>query len=346
MAKKIAVVLFNLGGPDSIQAVRPFLFNLFSDKAIIRIPGIFRYILAWFIASKREPVAADIYRHIGGKSPILPLTKNQASALEFALNTDQDTVYKTFIAMRYWHPMTKETVSQVKAFSPDEIFLLPLYPQFSTTTTGSSVRAWEKEAQKHGLKVTTRVVGCYPTEFHFIDAHAALIADYLEKATEFGKPRLVFSAHGLPEKIVKQGDPYAWQVERTAEAIVAKLGRDTLDWRVSYQSRVGPVKWLEPSTEHEIQQAGIDKVPLVIVPVAFVSEHSETLVELDIEYKKLADAKGVPGYFRVPALGDSPLYIQSLASMCKVMLEGHLMKYAFGGGRLCPPEFSACLCKR
>lgn len=346
MAKKIAVVLFNLGGPDNLQAVRPFLFNLFNDKAIIGLPGIFRYVLAKFISARRDPVAQEIYKHLGGRSPILPLTESQSTALEVQLNQSGDDVFKTFIAMRYWHPMTEETVKNVKAFSPDEIFLVPLYPQFSTTTTGSSIKKWKAAAKKQGLEVTTRVIGCYPTQEDFIQAHAKLIADYYAKAEIHGKPRILFSAHGLPEKIVKRGDPYAWQVERTANAVMEKLHLENPDWRVCFQSRVGPVKWLEPSTDNEIMQAGKDNVPLVIVPIAFVSEHSETLVELDIEYKKIADKYGVPAYLRVPALGDNENYIKALAEMCKVMLGGNLMKYAFGEGRLCPPEFSQCLCKR
>lgn len=345
MPKKIAVVLFNLGGPDAPESIQPFLFNLFNDKAIITLPGFFRYILAKFITIRRTPIAKQIYAHLGGRSPILPLTEKQAIALEVRLNLDNNVQYKTFIAMRYWHPLTEETVSQVKSFSPDEIFLVPLYPQFSTTTTGSSLTAWKKEANRQMLQTVTRIIGCYPTQRQFIEAHAELIRGYLQQAALQGKPRLLFSAHGLPEKIIKNGDPYAWQIERTAKAIISELNIENLDWRVCFQSRVGPVKWLEPSTEHEIQQAGKEKIPLVVVPIAFVSEHSETLVELDIEYKKLADNVGVPAYLRVPALGDNAGYIESLAAMCKVMENGNLMKYAFGEGRLCPPEFSQCVCK-
>lgn len=345
MAKKIAVVLFNLGGPDNLEAVKPFLFNLFNDRAIISLPNPFRFLLAKLISSRRAPIAQEIYGHLGGRSPILPLTEKQASALENELNNQGGVDYKTFIAMRYWYPMTEEIVAKVKAYEPDEIMLVPLYPQFSTTTTGSSVNIWKKEAEKQGLDIATRILGCYPTQEQFIEAHSNLIREYYEKAVTHGKPRLLFSAHGLPEKIVKNGDPYAWQVARTTEAIIAKLDIDDLDWHICFQSRVGPVKWLEPNTEDEIKQAGSDGVPLVIIPIAFVSEHSETLVELDIEYKKLADDFGVPAYFRVPALGDHPEYIKSLAAMCKVMEQGNLEKFAFGGGRLCPPEFSQCLCK-
>lgn len=348
MPKKIAVVLQNLGGPDNQDAVKPFLFNLFYDKAIIRLPWIFRYPIAKMISSRREKIAKEIYQHMGGGSPILPLTQKQADALEHSLQHGSENDYKVFIAMRYWYPMTEDVVKKVKEFAPDEVFLLPLYPQFSTTTTGSSVKRWKQEAKKQQLETVTRITGCYPTEKHFIAAHVSLIKEYFQQAKQHGNPRLLFSAHGLPEKIVKAGDPYAWQVARSVEAIIAGLDvdMDDLDWHISFQSRVGPVKWLEPNTEDEVKRAGKDGVPLVIIPIAFVSEHSETLVELDIEYKKLADESGVPAYFRVPALGDNDLYIKSLSEMCRIMEQGHLVKYAFGEGRLCPPEFSECLCKR
>jgi ferrochelatase len=199
MSRRIAVVLFNLGGPDNPDAIRPFLFNLFADPAIIRIPNPARLILAWAIAKKRTNLAKDIYAEIGGGSPLLPNTEAQARALEAQL-ADLGEV-KTFIAMRYWHPMSQETAMLVKDFAPDEVILLPLYPQFSTTTTASSVRVWRDACKIARLDVPTRAVCCYPTEHRFVAAMAAGLRTAHEEAARYGRPRVLFSAHGLPEKI-------------------------------------------------------------------------------------------------------------------------------------------------
>ena len=280
MSKRLAIVLMNLGGPDSLDAVRPFLFNLFNDPAIFRLPSPFRTWLARYVSRKRNPLAMDIYRHLGGGSPLLPNTELQARALHAALGGGEDV--RVFIAMRYWHPFTLQTVAEVKAWKADEALLLPLYPQFSTTTTASSFAAWHKAAKFLRLDVPTKSVCCYPEEDGFIRAAAGLIAPKLDEAARHGTPRLLLSAHGLPEKVVKGGDPYQWQCERTAKAIVAALNNPGLDWTLCYQSRVGPMKWIGPATDAEIRRAGTDKAPLVVAPMAFVSEHSETLVELDI----------------------------------------------------------------
>ena len=226
-------------------------------------------------------------------------------------------------------------------YAPDKIILLPLYPQYSTTTTASSFTAWEKEAQTQGLAVPTARICCYPTQKHFISAHVKAIQKlFFETSTET-MPRILFSAHGLPEKIIAQGDPYAWQVERTAEAVVSLLGLPGLDYVVCYQSRVGPLKWIGPFTESEIRRAGKEKKPLMIVPIAFVSEHSETLVELDIEYKKLAQDNGVPTYTRIPALGAQDAFIDALADLCnEVAQTGKIC--AHNGARFCSPEFRQC----
>ncbi|MBF0393999.1 MAG: ferrochelatase, partial [Alphaproteobacteria bacterium] len=279
---RTAVVLFNLGGPDGPDAVRPFLFNLFNDPAIIGAPGPIRWALARFISARRAPVARAIYDRIGGRSPLLELTRAQAAALEAALGAD----HRVFVAMRYWHPLTEETVAEVFAWRPDRVVLLPLYPQYSSTTSGSSIEAWRKAAAKAGLTAPTEAICCWPTEPGFIGTVARQTAEAL--AASPPGARVLFSAHGLPKKVIAGGDPYRWQVERTAEAVVAALGVPGLDWLVCYQSRVGPLEWIGPATDDEIRRAGADKVGLVVVPIAFVSEHSETLVELDIEYAELA----------------------------------------------------------
>ena len=312
MGKKLAVVLFNLGGPDGPRAVRPFLFNLFRDPAIIGLPAIARYPIAALIASTREKMAKANYAIMGGGSPLLPETEKQARALEAELARSLPGVEaKCFIAMRYWNPLTGETAKAVKAYAPDEIVLLPLYPQYSATTTGSSLKAW-RETYNGGGRQTT--VCCYPDEAGLVEAHARLIRETWEQAGSPANVRLLISAHGLPEKVILAGDPYQKQIEATAAAVAAKLPAD-LDWTVCYQSRVGPMKWIGPSTDDEIRRAGADGKGVIVTPIAFVSEHVETLVELDHEYAELARDVGVAPYIRVPALGDAPEFIAGLAAM-------------------------------
>ena len=337
---RVAVVLFNLGGPDSLDAVEPFLCNLFRDPAIIRAPAPLRHLIARLIARRRGPKARDIYREIGGRSPLLPETEAQATALAEALG-DLGAVSVT-VAMRYWHPMSEEAARQVAAFRPERIVLLPLYPQFSTTTTASSLAAWRKAAASAGIAARTHAVCCYHRAHGLIAAHAALIGPVLEAAAEAGKPRVLFSAHGLPRSVVARGDPYQWQVEETARAIVARLDREGLDWTVCYQSRVGPMAWLGPSTEDELDRAGRDRVPVVVVPIAFVSEHSETLVELDITYRDHARGAGVPAYHRVPALGTQPAFIAALAQLVRAALVRDAGLDSGEGGRLCPAAHRCC----
>lgn len=320
---RLAVVLFNLGGPDRLEAVEPFLRNLFSDPAIIGLPAIVRLPLARLIAWRRKTPAKKIYGEMGGGSPILQLTNAQANALEAAL-AGAATGVKVFVAMRYWHPLTEETVTAVKAWGPDQIVLLPLYPQYSTTTSGSSMLAWMQASEKLGLAAPTRAIRSYPTEPGLIKAHADLLRRALASIGGGGRPRVLFSAHGLPEKIVAEGDPYPAQVEQTVAAVVREIESkgQSLDWVLCYQSRVGPLKWIGPSTISEIERAGRDGVAVAITPIAFVGEHSETLVELDIEYRKLAEDAGVPQYVRVPALGTHGDFIAGLARLVKRELHG------------------------
>jgi ferrochelatase len=339
MKKRTAIVLFNLGGPDSLDAVRPFLFNLFNDKAIFRLPQPLRSLLAAFVAKRRAPTAIEIYRHLGGSSPLLENTEAQAKALQAALGGGPNI--RVFIAMRYWHPFTEQTVSDVQDWGPDEIVLLPLYPQFSTTTTASSILAWTTSARALNLNVPTRSICCYPDAPGFIRSAADLIAPALDQAASYGKPRLLLSAHGLPETVVKAGDPYQLHCEMTAKAIVAALGRPDLDWSLCYQSRVGPMKWIGPSTDAEIRRSGQDKVPVVVAPVAFVSEHSETLVEIEIEYRKLAGDVGVPYFRRVPAVATAPSFLETLAGLvAKQPAVGEVTSDA--GTRICPAACGVC----
>ncbi|MGH6967828.1 MAG: ferrochelatase [Stellaceae bacterium] len=329
---RTAVVLFNLGGPDSWAAVKPFLFNLFYDPAIIALPNPLRWLLARTIAQRRAPLARQIYAQIGNASPLRANTRVQAEALRATLGDG----YRVFIAMRYWHPRASATAAEIKAWQPDEIVLLPLYPQFSGTTTASSLADWREAAAKIGLKAKERVVCCYPTERGFVTAVARAIVGELANAPAGAAARVLLSAHGLPLRTLGRGDPYQWQIEATAAAVRGAVRRPELEMRVCYQSRVGPLKWLSPSTEHEIRQAGAAGVGLVIAPIAFVSEHSETLVELDRDYRKLARAAGVPFYHRAPTVGAGIEFIGGLARLVRAAP-------APGAGRRnCPKGFGRC----
>ncbi len=334
---KKAVILFNLGGPDSLENVEPFLFNLFNDPAIISIPSFIRYPLAKFISKRRSPIAQNIYREIGNKSPILELTEKQAQKLQENLLKKGD--YKCFVVMRCWNPRASDIIKKVKEYDPKEIILLPLYPQFSATTSGSSIREWNEVCKKENYVVKTKTICCYPTENNFIESHVNLIRKTI-KNLENKNFKLIFSAHGLPESKIKKGDPYQWQVEKTVEDIISKLKDENLDYIISYQSRVGPLKWIGPSTDEVIIQYSKEKRGIVIVPVAFVSEHSETLVELDIEYKKLAKKNGCSFYKRVPALGIEENFIMGLTEL---VLQKETKKN-FVSSVMCPDKYVKCPC--
>ncbi len=334
---KSAVILFNLGGPDKLESVEPFLFNLFNDPAIISIPSIIRYPLAKFISKRRAPIAKNIYKEIGNKSPILELTQKQAESLESFLTKKGD--YKCFVVMRCWHPRATEVIKKVREYNPDEVVLLPLYPQYSASTSGSSINEWNNLCKKENYKVKTKTICCYPTENNFLESHANLIKKIL-KTLENKNFKLIFSAHGLPENKIKKGDPYQWQVEKTVEGIMSKLRNENLDFIISYQSRVGSLKWIGPSTDEIIIKYSKEKKGIIIVPVAFVSEHSETLVELDIEYKKLAEKNGCIFYKRVPALGIEENFIKGLAEL----ILKKTTRRTFVSSIMCPNKFIKCPC--
>lgn len=341
--RRIAVVLFNLGGPVRQEDVKPFLFNLFNDPAIIGLPGFLRTPLARLISSRREAAAQANYALMGGGSPLLAETRVQAEALEARLGDRlPGDEARVFIAMRYWTPQTGRTAAEVAAFGPDEIVLLPLYPQFSTTTTASSLKLWNETYAGPGR---SRAVCCYPAEDGWIRAQAEAIGEALDQAGD--RPvRLLFSAHGVPEKLIEgRGDPYQEQVETTVKAVMARLteARGPLDHAICYQSRVGPLKWLGPSTPEAVEQAGADGKGVVIAPIAFVSEHIETLVELDIEYAELAHAKGIAPYVRAAAAGARPAFIEGLAEAVADALERTAGARPFGPG--CRRAWEACPCR-
>ncbi|HEX5281473.1 MAG TPA: ferrochelatase [Micropepsaceae bacterium] len=311
---KLAVVLFNLGGPDSLEAVEPFLENLFNDPAVISLPGLVRRPLARLIARRRGPVARKIYEELGGRSPIVPETAAQRDALRAEL-ASRGLTAECFIAMRCWSPLTQQAVHDVKASGADRVVLLPLYPQYSTTTSRSSLAEWRRETARQGLTIPVQEVCCYPFEEGLVAALAALLEAGFEQAKPGIEYRVLFSAHGLPKRTVTRGDPYQWQVEQTVGAVVNRLKPKQFDWQICYQSRVGPLQWIGPATDSEVRRAGSEGKGLIILPVAFVSEHSETLVELDIEYLKLAKASGARDYIRLPTVRTHPAFIRGLADL-------------------------------
>jgi ferrochelatase len=338
---KLAVVLFNLGGPDSPEAVEPFLRNLFGDPAIISLPFVFRKPLAWLIARRRAPIAREIYAKIGGRSPILEETEAQAWALESALAANGHEV-RAFIAMRCWKPFSEETVVAVKDWGADHVVLLPLYPQFSSTTTRSSLMEWDRAARKARLQIPYSRICCYPSQKGFVEAEVKLIRTAWSAKKLGVNYRLLLSAHGLPKRTISKGDSYQWQVEKTAAAIVDGLGIESLDVQICYQSRVGPLEWIAPATDAEIRRAGRSGKGLIVAPIAFVSEHSETLVELDIEYSRLAVESGVVDYIRVPTVGTQPPFIEGLAQL--VLEAAQSVGTVNGcGARICPREFTKCI---
>lgn len=341
MEERLAIVVFSLGGPDSPAAVRPFLFNLFNDPYIIPLPQPVRWLIARTISGLRAKKSRGYYARLGGRSVLLPETEAQARALESAAATFAKNV-RAFVFMRYWHPMAPEVITQLKAYAPTRIVVVPMYPQYSTTTTGTSVEALTKAARAQGLTVPFETICCFPTAQGFIAPMVAMIAAaYAEMSAIGQKPRVLLTAHGLPEKIIASGDPYQWQVEQTAAAVVAQLGIEDLDWAVCYQSRVGPAKWIGPSTEQEIQRAGRDGVPLLVAPISFVSEHVETLVELDETMRDLARDSGVPDYKRIPAVRTTPQFVDTLAGFIG-FVSARKTPCSDSGARICPVRYGAC----
>ena len=339
---KKAIILFNLGGPDKLENVEPFLFNLFNDPAILNLPTFLRYPLAKLISNRRAPVAKKIYAELGGSSPILKLTREQSDALEIKLNqTQEKDEYKCFIIMRCWNPRAKDVIKDVQLYGPDEVVLMPLYPQYSAATSGSSIKEWKDVCRKNNYHVKTSTICCYPTDQNFINAHTKEIIKKIKDLKNF---KLIFSAHGLPEKNIKKGDPYQWQVEQSVKKIVESLNDENLDWILSYQSRVGPLKWIGPSTETIIIENSKIGKHIVLVPIAFVSEHSETLVELDIEYKEIADANGCKNYTRVPALGINEDFIKAMSELIIKKNEYKINENLYPPKIQCPSNFKKCPC--
>lgn len=350
-SEKIAVVLFNLGGPDSRAAIYPFLVNFFMDKAIIRAPWPGRFLLSRYIALKRSLGAAhSAYGKLGFCSPLLTNTMAQARALEAALKTTDPTrSYTVHVCMRYWHPRAAQVVQDIARQHPDRIVGVPLYPQFSTTTSGSSWSEFQAALLAAGVgQIPTQFLCCYPTDPGFIAASVENIRAVYENLRRdhpnVRPPRVLFSAHGLPKKIIAAGDPYQIQCEQSAQTIVSALNIPNLDWQICYQSRVGPLEWIGPSTDAAIKQAGVDQVPVLVYPHAFVSEHVETLVEIEEEYRHLAASSGVPAFARVGTVMTHPDFIKGLAWQVKNVQDRS--DPVVCGGDVCPCGAAQTACPR
>jgi ferrochelatase len=316
-APSTAVVLLQLGGPDSLQAVEPFLYNIFCDPDIIDLPlaFLFRKALARAISRSRAPKVLEYYKYMGGKSPILSLTQRQALALEKALQGRCDA--RVAIAMRYWHPMTEEVVRQLQQEKIERVILLPLFPQFSRSTTGSSIIEWRHVCARLGYAPELHVVKEYADHPSYVAAIVRNINIALRRVPpgERGKVHLVFSAHGTPMKLVRSGDPYQSHIIRTCNAVVS-AGAFGLPHYLCYQSKVGPLKWLEPSLVQTIERLAAEGVThVLVVPLAFVTDHSETLWEINHEVRHEALRRGIRYYDMSPALNASPLYIGALADL-------------------------------
>lgn len=335
--RKVAIILCNLGGPDGPEAVRPFLYNLFNDRFIVSAPQPIRAALAWLISTRRAPYARANYAKMGGSSPLLPETQKQAAALDHALSKRAlKAEAKCFIAMRHWKPFTAEAATAAAAWGANEALVLPLYPQFSGATTASSLAAWHSVSD-----LPARALCCWPASGRFIRAHADIIIEAWRDAGAPTRPRVLFSAHGLPERAVQNGDPYQWQIEKTCAAVATLLPADW-EHEICYQSRVGPLKWIGPSTQVAIDKAGRDRAGVIVSPISFVSEHIETLVELDIDYAARAKEKALPFYIRAPALSTREGLIETMADLIEAAFNRPPAVASETGARLCPASFSLC----
>ena len=310
---RFAVVLFNLGGPDSLDAIEPFLRNLFSDENIFKIP-LAQKLVAKIIAQKRAPLVREEYKMIGGKSPIGYWTEVQRSKLEESLRQDFESI-DVFTCMRYWHPMTDEVAPKVQSGNYDKIILLPLYPQFSKSTTYSSFEKWEKKYKGDKSKFVY-VNDFYKNEIYIKALNQRIDEAIIRMSNEVKeKIQLVFSAHGTPISLVKKGDPYSNQIKETVE-LVMKARKYAQPHHLCYQSKVGPVKWLEPATDTMIESlAEQGKKHMLIIPISFVSDHVETHYELDIEYREVAHHAKVEYYSVIKGLNDSDTFVEALKSL-------------------------------
>ena len=321
---RIGVLLLNLGGPEQLEDVRPFLFNLFSDPEIIRLP--FPWLqkpLAWFISTMRFQKSQENYKEIGGGSPLRSITEQQALAIQQQLE-EKGLVAQAYIGMRYWHPFTEEALARVKRDQVEKLVILPLYPQYSISTSGSSFRLldklWQKDPELERIEYT--VVPSWYQRPGYIQAMVELIAQELDHCPNPEQVHIFFSAHGVPVSYVEEaGDPYQAEIEDCVDKIMKTLNSSN-SHTLAYQSRVGPVEWLKPYTEDAIQELAAGGVnDLLVVPISFVSEHIETLQEIDMEYREVAEEAGISNFYRVPALNTHPVFINDLADLVMEALD-------------------------
>src|SRR5579883_429334 len=328
---RVGVLLLNLGGPDKLEDVGPFLYNLFSDPEIIRLP--FPWLqkpLAWFIASRRTQKSQENYKQIGGGSPLRRITEAQAEALQEQLHALGQEV-QIYVGIRYWHPYTEEAIARITQDNIERLVILPLYPQFSISTSGSSFRLLEKLWQENSKlqRIDYTVIPSWHKERGYLQAMADLIAQELDQLPNSDQAHIFFSAHGVPKSYVEEaGDPYQQEIEECTYLIMQTLNRENY-YTLAYQSRVGPVEWLQPYTEDAIKELGQKGVKdLVVVPISFVSEHIETLQEIDIEYRELAEESGIHNFRRVPALNTNPVFIRALSDLVIDALKSPSLKLA------------------
>lgn len=346
---RVGVLLLNLGGPEQLQDVCPFLFNLFSDPEIIRLP--FPWLqkpLAWLISRLRSKKSKKNYEQIGGGSPLRRITEAQGKALGKKLaEIGQDT--QIYIGMRYWHPFTEEAINQIKRDSIERLVIFPLYPQFSISTSGSSFRVleemWQSDSDLRRINYT--LIPSWYDHPDYLTAMTDLITQELDKCENPRHIHIFFSAHGVPQSYVDEaGDPYQAQIEACTHLIMKNLNRPN-DFTLAYQSRVGPVKWLKPYTEDSLKELGEKGVKdLLVVPISFVSEHLETLQEIDIEYREVAKKAGIQNFYRVPALNTHPIFIDSLARLVIKSLQEppctfDEVVFQKNTSKICRPEHSA-----
>ena len=319
---KVGILLFNLGGPETLSEVKPFLYRLFSDPEIIHVKwSPLRKAIAYAIATLRRRTSEGYYRQIGGGSPLRRLTQDQARALSDELKRRGKDV-ETFVGMCTWRPFLREAVNSVEQSNIEKLLILPLFPQYSVTTTGSGFSALRQLIEKRPSfhKLNVQWVRSWADQPTYIQSFVEGIQRELATFTKPDRVHLLFSAHSIPESYVRKGDPYLDQTKQSVELIMDRLGRKN-PYQLSFQSKIGPVKWLEPFTNDvilELGKRGIDDV--LVVPISFVSEHIETLYELDILYKKVAKEAGIDNFRRVPALNSDPTFIRALAEIVESTL--------------------------
>ncbi|HWP42485.1 MAG TPA: ferrochelatase [Blastocatellia bacterium] len=321
--KRIGVLLFNLGGPETLDDVRPFLFNLFADPDIIRLPWrALQKPLAWLISTQRYKKSQGYYKKIGGGSPLRRITGEQAEALEAEL-ARRSIEARVYVGMRYWNPFIEEAIEQISRDRTEHLVVLPLYPQFSISTTGSSLNRLDQILASNGRAAPrTSVIRNWHDDPHYIEALARIIGRELEhfSGEDASSTHIIFSAHSVPVRYIEEGDPYLEQIEQTVRLVMERLGQ-ARPHHLSFQSKVGPVKWLQPSTDETIRRLAREGASrLLLVPVSFVSEHIETLYELDILYRDVAEEAGIADYRRVPALNCEPDFISALANLVERQL--------------------------